>query len=440
MFSCSAPKDEIRLITLDPGHFHAALIQKTVSQRINDSVYVYAPEGKELDAHLALIQSYNSRPDKPAQWHEIVYAGADFLERMVAEKKGQVVVLAGNNRLKTHYILRAVEAGFNVLADKPMVIDTSSFRDLEEAYRIARQKKVLLYDVMTERYVDYNIVNRALMQDPELFGELRAGTPDEPAVELTSVHHFYKEVSGKPVTRPAWYYDVKQQGEGIVDVTTHLIDLVHWKCFPDIPINYKRDVRIIDASHWPTSISRAEFSRSTLLNDFPPGMPVNEDSVLQVYANGTIRYTVKGIHVGITVSWNFEAPAGAGDIHRSVIKGTKASLFILQGAEQGYTPRLYIVKNEEVAEDVFSRALYRAIEGLKPDFLIEVIDLSDNRKELRIQPRLKSSHEDHFAFVADRFLDYLVSGNMPEWEISNTLTKYYITTTALAMARDDDEQ
>lgn len=40
---------------------------------------------------------------------------------------------------------------------------------------------------------------------------------------MTSIHSFYKEVAGKPLTRPAWYYDVTQQGEGIADVTTHLI-------------------------------------------------------------------------------------------------------------------------------------------------------------------------------------------------------------------------
>ncbi|MDR1555970.1 MAG: hypothetical protein LBS88_02910 [Tannerellaceae bacterium] len=29
----------------------------------------------------------------------------------------------------------------------------------------------------------------------------------------------------------------------------------------------------------------------------------------------------------------------------------------------------------------------------------------------------------------------MLSGNIPEWEIANTLTKYYITTTALSMAK-----
>ena len=35
--------DDIRLITLDPGHFHAALVQKTMYDGVSRTVYVYAP-------------------------------------------------------------------------------------------------------------------------------------------------------------------------------------------------------------------------------------------------------------------------------------------------------------------------------------------------------------------------------------------------------------
>src|SRR5687767_8546021 len=45
----------VRLITLDPGHFHAALVQKTMYPGIDPVVHVYAPEGPEVTAHLALI-------------------------------------------------------------------------------------------------------------------------------------------------------------------------------------------------------------------------------------------------------------------------------------------------------------------------------------------------------------------------------------------------
>lgn len=438
--SFSGVDDKIRLITLAPGHFHAALIQKNPLEQIDPNVFVYAPEGKELDAHLALINSYNTRSENPAHWNEIVYTGPDFLEKMLTEKKGNIVMLAGNNQQKTNYLLQSVKAGLHVLADKPMAIDGSSFLMLEKAYANARQKGVLIYDMMTERYVDYNIVSRLLMQEEALFGELQKGTPDDPAVSFMSIHHFYKEVSGKPLIRPAWYYDVRQQGEGITDVTTHLIDLAHWKCFPDIPIDFRKDIQLTDASHWPTGLTKYDFCRSTQLSDFPSYLTVDPDSLLRVYANGTIRYVVKDIHVEISVSWNVEAPENAGDIHKSVIKGTKATLFVLQGEEQGYKPKLYIKKNEQMNDDTFLFCLEEAIEKLKPDYIVEVIDTYDNMKELAIHPKIKSTHEDHFSFVADQFFEYFKEGNMPDWEIANTLSKYYVTTTALEMARRKDNK
>src|SRR5690242_9160267 len=109
----------VRLITLDPGHFHAALVQKSMYPGIDSIVNVYAPPGPELQEQLNFIDQYNTRKDNPTHWVEKVYTGKDFLEKMVAEKKGNVVVLAGNNREKTEYIKRSVDAGMNVLGDKP---------------------------------------------------------------------------------------------------------------------------------------------------------------------------------------------------------------------------------------------------------------------------------------------------------------------------------
>ena len=35
-------KGEVKLITLDPGHFHAALVQKSMYEQVDSTVYVYA--------------------------------------------------------------------------------------------------------------------------------------------------------------------------------------------------------------------------------------------------------------------------------------------------------------------------------------------------------------------------------------------------------------
>jgi len=56
---------------------------------------------------------------------------------MLAEKKGNVVVISGKNALKTDYIYESVRAGFHVMADKPMVITPEKFPLLVKAFETA---------------------------------------------------------------------------------------------------------------------------------------------------------------------------------------------------------------------------------------------------------------------------------------------------------------
>ena len=58
-------KSEVKLMTLDPGHFHAALIQKSMYGQIDPTVYVYAPEGDDVTQHLARIDAFNKRTESP---------------------------------------------------------------------------------------------------------------------------------------------------------------------------------------------------------------------------------------------------------------------------------------------------------------------------------------------------------------------------------------
>ncbi len=43
--------EPVRLSTLDPGHFHAALIQKEMYPGVSDVVHVFAPVGADLAAN-----------------------------------------------------------------------------------------------------------------------------------------------------------------------------------------------------------------------------------------------------------------------------------------------------------------------------------------------------------------------------------------------------
>ncbi len=427
-------KYDFNLITLDPGHFHAALVQKNPLPQVNPQVHVYAPAGADLDMHLARIQGYNQRAVNPTQWQEQVYTGQDFFEKMLQEKAGNVVVMAGNNGKKTDYILKSVKAGLNVLADKPMAINAQQFTMLEKAFATATQNKVLLYDIMTERSEITTQLQRAFSMLPMVFGKLQKGTPDNPAVTKESVHHFYKYVSGSVLTRPAWFMDVAQQGEGIVDVTTHLVDLIQWECFPEQIIDYKKDIQLGKVKRWTTDMPLSQFQAITKLKEFPAYLKkdVAQDSILKVYSNGEINYTLKGVHAKASVIWAYKAPEGGGDTHYSIMRGTKANLIIKQGAEQQYKPVLYI--EPQKMTDAYKQAMYQALALVQKQFPGIGIEETAKGWKVTVPEKYNDGHEAHFGIVASRYFDYLKQGKLPVWEVPNMLAKYYTTTQALQKA------
>jgi len=426
---------EVKLITLDPGHFHAALVQKTMYPQVSPAVSVYAPPGNDLDQHLKRIESYNSRPENPTHWEEKVYAGSDFLERMLVEKPGNVVVISGNNRAKMEYIDASLRAGLSVFADKPMCVDTAGFEKLKQAFKTAEKNGVLLYDIMTERYEITTILQKALVNDAAVFGQLQKGSADNPAVVKESVHYLFKYVSGKPLQRPAWFFDVAQQGEGIVDITTHLVDLVQWESFPEQLLT-PGDVEMLRAKHWPTVITRGQFKTITGLPDFPDYLraKLNNDGALPYYSNGEMSYKLKGFNARISVIWNFEAPAGAGDSHFSLMRGTKANVIIRQGKEENYRPELFVEATGSATAATLEAALKDRLQALENQYPGLELKNDGNQWHILIPAEYRKDHEAHFGEVLENFLQYLRAGKLPVWEVPNMITKYYTTTKALEFA------
>jgi len=429
--------NEVKLITLDPGHFHAALVQKTSYPQVSNEVYVYAPEGDDLKEHLKRIDGFNSRSDSPTAWNEIVYAGPDYLDKMLQEKKGNVVITAGNNGKKIDYIKSSISNGMNVLSDKPMAIDVNGFRKLEECFELAAKNNVLLYDIMTERFEITSLLQKEFSLLPTVYGEQQAGTLTDPGVVKESVHHFFKTVSGNPLKRPAWYFDVTQQGEGIVDVTTHLIDLVQWACFPDQIINYETDIDILDANRWPTAMSMAQFNQVTGLESYPNYLKKDiSGDTLYVFANGDIYCKIKGVHAKISVIWDYTYPEGGGDTHYSVMKGSKAHLVIEQGKEQNFKPVLYIQATTDMDLTSYEKELANSLNSITTKYPgISLEKKGEGKWEVIVPDKYHNGHEAHFGQVTENYLKYLENGSLPDWEVPNMLAKYYVTTHALELAK-----
>ncbi len=428
--------NEVRLLTLDPGHFHAGLVQKFMYPQVSPVVHVYAPAGPDLQEHLQRIKGFNTRADQPTHWEEQVYTGPDFLQRMLREKAGNVVVLAGNNAHKTEYIYRSVSAGFNVLADKPMAITPGDFKLLRKAFDRAAANKVLLYDIMTERFEITSILQRELARMPEVFGSLQRGTPEQPAVVMESVHHFFKEVAGKPLTRPAWFYDVRQQGESVPDVGTHLVDGVQWICFPDQTLDWRKDIKVAGARRWSTKLTPEQFKRSTGLDHYPDYLKkdIGPDGSLEVYANGEVNYTLRGVQAKVAALWRFEAPPGTGDTLFALVRGTRANLVIKQGAEQNFKPALYVENAAGIPEAQFEETLRTAVAKLSATRPGLDVKPAGAAWEIVIPDKYRVGHEQHFAQVTENYLRFRAEGKLPGWEVPNMLAKYYTTTEAYRLS------
>jgi predicted dehydrogenase len=421
-------------MALDPGHFHAALTLKTMYKDVDPSINVYAPEGPEVKDFLNKISVYNSRDKNPTDWEVNVSLSDNFLQDMVSKKLGNVMIVAGKNSKKIDYVLAAVKAGFNVYADKPLVINPEGFIKLEEAFKIAKENNVLIYDIMTERFEVTTGLQKAFFMSSEIFGSLINGSEEEPAISKLSVHHFFKYVSGQPLVRPAWFFDINEEGEGIVDVTTHLVDLIQWEAFPNQIID-RSDIEMVSAKRWPTLLLPSEFQKVTGYSYYPSYLSKDLDGEnLKVFCNGEMNYKIKGKHAKVSVVWNFKAPEGTKDTHYSIMRGTKSDLIIKQGVEENYKTTLYIKPNEI---ENFENNLVTALNEIKGKFPgVASTKISDSLWKINVPEELKIGHEAHFGQVTSNFLTYLEKEELPVWEVPNMISKYYTTIEAYKMAQD----
>ena len=427
---------DVRFMTLEPGHFHAGLVQKEMYPGVSPRVHVFAPLGPELLDHLARIASFNRRTDKPTAWELDVHTDGDPLARMLRDRPGNVVILSGRNGRKIDRITASVGAGLHVLADKPWILKSADFGLLESALQEADARGLVAYDIMTERFEVTNALQRALVTDRAVFGEIVRGTPAEPGVYMESVHHLKKVVGGAPNIRPPWFFDTAEQGEGLNDVGTHLVDLVQWTLFPEQPIDYRADVEVLSAQRWPTMIPEAEFRKVTNAPSFPPALSVAvKDGTLEYFCNTFVTYTLRGVNTTLNVIWDWEAPAGGGDTHFATYRGTKSRIEVRQTRADGFRPEIYIVPAAGAKADVLA-AVQARLQALAADY--PGVTAEDRGSDLRlgVPDGLRLGHEAHFARVTGKFLGYVRDRRtMPSWERPNMLAKYWVSTKGTELSR-----
>ena len=431
----------LRLVTVDPGHFHAALVQKWTYPEVSAEVQVFAPDGEELAAHLKMIDGFNARSENPTCWKENVVRDGNPLAvfsrwaASVPDPSNSVVVLAGRNDRKADYALAAVKAGMNVLADKPLAIDATGLEKLEEAVEIARKRRLAFMDLMTDRTDVHTRLTAALLREKEVFGDFRPSSPVNPAVVCESSHHFLKTVNGSELRRPSWYYDVARQGEGIVDVTTHVLDAIQRAVCPETELG-RNDVRICSARTWTTPVTIEDYRESTGYSEWPTALrsAVDARNVLQCMANGNFTCSLRGVHAKVGVMWNVRDTVGDGDVFAATYYGTKCWLRVMPDSGHGTDMAVFIRLYDWLDRGRLAPAVEAAMPRLRK--VVPGLRAACDRDGWRLDVPVESvvAHDPSFAAFTRVFLGWAANHDEPAKEYANLLVKYRTLVSAREMA------
>ena len=384
--------------------------------RVADEIVVYAPDGPERRDFLALVERFNQRGTR---WRADVITADDPLARLVDERRGDVVVLAGKNGGKARTIRRLHDAGFHVLADKPWLVAPDDLDDV----RASLAGWPLVTEIMTGRHDVAARMLKRLVDAPDVFGGFRA---EAPSIEMDSVHQLEKLVDGAPLRRPWWFFDVGVQGRGIVDIPTHLVDRTQWLTDGVAPAEAPR---LVSARAWSTRVPLPSFRRITGARDVPAELrPLVDGDALDYTCNAALEFRVGAVVARASARWEL-TPAGGVDTSVLVAHGTRADIRLEQSARTGHRRQLVV----EPHDDRVPRAVDELVRASQSEFPgLSVARREAGRSEIVIPAGLDGGHEAHFALVLDQFLRTIDERRWPADVAARTLAKYAVLAEAAA--------
>ncbi|WP_243076458.1 Gfo/Idh/MocA family protein [Microbacterium sp. SS28] len=145
--------------------------------------------------------------DAPTVWHP------DALEDMIRTERIDRVVICARDDLHAPLIVRALEAGADVVVEKPLTIDAPSAAAIEEAVERTGREVVLTFNY---RYSPRNSALRQVIQD----GLIGRVTSVDFSWMLDTKH-------GADYFR-RWHREKKNSGGLLVHKASHHFDLVNW--------------------------------------------------------------------------------------------------------------------------------------------------------------------------------------------------------------------
>jgi len=137
----------------------------------------------------------------------------DDFERMLAEVKPDVVVVASSDSTHHTYIIQSLHAGCDVISEKPMTIDEEKCREILAAERASGRKVTVTFNL---RFAPYFAKVKEL---------LLSGAIGE--VYHIDLEWFLDRRHGADYFR-RWHAEMKNSGGLLVHKSTHHFDIINW--------------------------------------------------------------------------------------------------------------------------------------------------------------------------------------------------------------------
>ncbi|MFC0672720.1 Gfo/Idh/MocA family protein [Brachybacterium hainanense] len=170
------------------------------------------------DARLVALLDIN--PGR-AQWHrdqqeafaDVVLAGPDDLETVIREQEVDRLIVTSIDRFHAEHVVRALEAGADVVVEKPLTIDAPSARRIEEAVRRTGREVVVTFNY---RYSPRNSALREVIASGQI------GKP------VSMLFEWVLDTSHGADYFRRWHRDKANGGGLFIHKASHHVDLASW--------------------------------------------------------------------------------------------------------------------------------------------------------------------------------------------------------------------
>jgi hypothetical protein len=133
------------------------------------------------------------------------------------------------------------------------------------------------------------------------------------------------------------------------------------------------------------------------------------------------------------VAWHFEAALGEQDSYFASYLGTRSLVELRSGPKEKFVPEIYLTPSVTEPPATWEANLKSLVDRLQKDYP-NLASEKEGRSIHLILPKADRS-DDGIQALFKEFVGFIRDGStFPEFENSNLLAKYYVTTTAVALA------